>query len=144
MSTTRKEGQRHREEVFNRDGGVCSECKCDTVPLLARLRSVPLIDGRKEWRYGRVDAHAKLAFRRVLGRHRMRAFVILGRLWGIVIGHTITSLWQMDHITPVVEGGGECGLENLRTLCLRCHNAETSALAGRMARRPTKGIGKFN
>ena len=30
-------------------------------------------------------------------------------------------LWDADHILPVAEGGGECGLENLRTLCLRCH-----------------------
>jgi len=43
------------------------------------------------------------------------------------------SLWQSDHITPVVEGGGGCGLDNLRTLCTRCHHAETAALAHRRA-----------
>jgi len=41
------------------------------------------------------------------------------------------SLWQADHITPVVEGGGGRGLENLRTLCLRCHKAATAELAAR-------------
>ncbi len=25
--------------------------------------------------------------------------------------------WEVDHVVPVVEGGGECGLDNLRTLC---------------------------
>lgn len=41
--------------------------------------------------------------------------------------------WQADHILPVVEGGGGCGLENLRTLCTACHKDETAALARRRA-----------
>lgn len=43
------------------------------------------------------------------------------------------DLWQADHITPVIEGGGECGLDNFRTLCTRCHKEETAALARRRA-----------
>jgi hypothetical protein len=31
----------------------------------------------------------------------------------------------------VVEGGGECDLENIRTLCLRCHRAATAELRAR-------------
>ena len=34
-----------------------------------------------------------------------------------------TWLWDADHILPVIEGGGECDLANLRTLCLKCHRA---------------------
>jgi 5-methylcytosine-specific restriction endonuclease McrA len=30
-------------------------------------------------------------------------------------------LWDADHILPVADGGGECDLSNLRTLCLLCH-----------------------
>jgi len=41
--------------------------------------------------------------------------------------------WQADHIVPVCEGGGECGLDGLRTLCRKCHNRETAALAARRA-----------
>ena len=41
--------------------------------------------------------------------------------------------WQADHIIPVAEGGGECGLENYRTLCTPCHKRETRALARRLA-----------
>lgn len=33
--------------------------------------------------------------------------------------------WQADHIIPVVEGGGECGLEGFQTLCLECHKKKT-------------------
>lgn len=71
-------------------------------------------------------------------RQRLRAF---GRLcecpWHVRVaplryrlgGH----LWEADHVVPVVEGGGRCGLENLRTLCLACHGKETAALAARRA-----------
>jgi 5-methylcytosine-specific restriction endonuclease McrA len=43
------------------------------------------------------------------------------------------DLWQADHIVPVVEGGGECTLDNLRTLCTPCHGEETAALRKRLA-----------
>lgn len=33
--------------------------------------------------------------------------------------------WEADHIVPVAEGGGECGLENYRLLCRACHVAVT-------------------
>ncbi len=41
--------------------------------------------------------------------------------------------WEADHIVPVAEGGGGCGPEGYRTLCLRCHKQETAALAARLA-----------
>jgi hypothetical protein len=55
----------------------------------------------------------------------------------------IGGFWDMDHITPVVEGGGGCGLDNLRTLCIPCHRAETAKLAARRAadRRPQQELG---
>jgi len=42
---------------------------------------------------------------------------------------------EIDHIIPVCEGGGCCGLDNLRTLCNSCHRKETNKL---MARRRSK------
>ena len=44
------------------------------------------------------------------------------------------SLWDADHIVPVIEGGGECDLANIRTLCLRCHRVATAALRERIRR----------
>ena len=41
--------------------------------------------------------------------------------------------WQADHVVPVAEGGGSCGLSGYRTLCTACHRAETAKLAARRA-----------
>jgi 5-methylcytosine-specific restriction protein A len=38
------------------------------------------------------------------------------------------SFWDADHILPVAEGGGECDLSNIRTLCLWCHQEHTAEL----------------
>ena len=37
------------------------------------------------------------------------------------------GLWDADHIIPVKKGGGSCGLENLRTLCISCHKIVTKS-----------------
>jgi 5-methylcytosine-specific restriction enzyme A len=42
------------------------------------------------------------------------------------------SVWDADHITPVIEGGGECDLSNIRTLCLECHRRHTAELRERL------------
>jgi len=44
------------------------------------------------------------------------------------------SFWDADHILPVAEGGGECDLSNLRTLCLWCHLDETARLRRRLSK----------
>lgn len=59
-------------------------------------------------------------------------FVRCGEL-GLKPDRHFRSLWEADHIVAVVEGGGECGLEGFRTLCLRCHRLETAKLAKRRA-----------
>lgn len=48
------------------------------------------------------------------------------------IQHGRKGPWQADHIVPVVEGGGLCGLENLRTLCTGCHKTVTAELRTRL------------
>jgi 5-methylcytosine-specific restriction endonuclease McrA len=42
------------------------------------------------------------------------------------------DFWQADHIKAVEEGGGNSGLDNLRTLCTFCHQVETEQLRGRL------------
>lgn len=38
------------------------------------------------------------------------------------------AMWQNDHVRPVSDGGGECGLDNFRLLCPPCHGGVTSVL----------------
>jgi 5-methylcytosine-specific restriction protein A len=50
--------------------------------------------------------------------------------------------WEADHIIPVVEGGGCCGLDNYRTLCPPCHKLDTAELAARLAQRRREAQGR--
>lgn len=92
-----------REQVFKRDGGICAGCGVDAGAAARRMR------------------YARGATRKALLTH-----------WGLK-RRTRKSLWDADHIVPVAEGGGECDLDNLRTLCLRCHRAATRELRQRRA-----------
>lgn len=90
-----------REQVFARDHGICAGCS--------------------------VDAHrAWLELKRARGGHRLKLLAH----WGLKSVHRKT-LWDADHIVPVVEGGGQCDLDNIRTLCLRCHRQATQELRRR-------------
>ena len=99
-----------REQVFLRDRGICAACGVDTIAEQRRLRTA-----------------------RGAARQRLLEEWRPGR--GVR-----KSLWDADHIVPVAEGGGECDLENLRTLCLRCHRVVTMQLRERLrARRGETG-----
>jgi 5-methylcytosine-specific restriction endonuclease McrA len=95
-----------REQVFRRDAGVCAQCGVNTTAL------------RKDMR--RLDFAARRRFLKE---------------WGLT-EKSRKSLWDADHIVPVAEGGGQCDLTNMRTLCLRCHRAATAALRERLKRKP--------
>lgn len=144
----RSSGSAVRAQVFRRDHGVCALCGLDCFELEAELERIDqmnirnlylgqtfipeterraVLDGWRcfsEWWLGK-EVKAEL--------HRLR------KQYGFPAKR---SLWESDHITPVVEGGGLCGLDNYRTLCLKCHKRETKALAGRraMAKRPQMEI----
>ena len=90
-----------REKVLERDRGICAGCGIDCL-------------------------HAELQLRRLRGASRLKASLA----WGLRPG-TRKSLWDADHIVPVVEGGGECDLANIRTLCLKCHRTATAELRKR-------------
>ena len=90
-----------RDKVEQRDKGVCAICRVNCIVEWNRLRKL-----------------------RGMGRHKALAE------WNLT-NRFRRSLWDADHITPVVEGGGECDLSNLRTLCLKCHGQVTAALRAR-------------
>ena len=95
-----------REQVFARDGGVCAMCASDTVAVYDALK-----------------------------RSRGAARVAGLSVYGLKTIRSRRSLWDADHIRPVAEGGGQCDLDNLRTLCLPCHREVTAELRRRLRSR---------
>jgi len=70
---------------------------------------------------------------KIYKRYRALSPVIRGRLkQQLELDSRRRSFWDADHILPVVEGGGECDLINLRTLCIWCHREETAKLRTRL------------
>lgn len=92
-----------REQVAARDRGVCALCATDTLAAYAQLK-------------------------RSRGGQRKEDLA----MWGLPSMDARRSLWDADHIVPVAEGGGQCDLDNLRTLCLPCHREVTADLRRRL------------
>lgn len=94
-----------RHAVWRRDKGRCALCHLNCTKLKSQLH-------------------------RIKKRKGFKRFVQVVRVLGIA-HYRYGTLWNADHVTPVVEGGGMCGLDNLRTLCLWCHRGETRKLNAR-------------
>ena len=92
-----------RDQVFARDRGVCHLCQADTLAIYSALK-------------------------RARGKARIAGL----SLYGMKSIAARRSLWDADHILPVAEGGGQCDLDNLRTLCLPCHREVTAQLRLRL------------
>lgn len=96
--------------LLERDHGVCRACGRDCIAwqreVRAAMRAAPARDG----------------------------YAVLAAA-GLSRAHDGRSFWDADHIVEVVEGGGECGLDNYQTLCYPCHRAKTADLARRRSER---------
>jgi 5-methylcytosine-specific restriction enzyme A len=102
-----------RRRVFQRDKGICALCGIDTAVLRKVLQA--------EWQRVKLARTARERLERAEFRKRYRWYF------------RRTSCWDADHIIPVVEGGGECTMVNIRTLCVPCHQRVTKELARRRA-----------
>jgi 5-methylcytosine-specific restriction enzyme A len=101
-------GRYLRDCVYKRDRGICALCNIDTKKTASTAN--------------RLMGEEKLKFLADNSISTKR------KIWVQKHGG---GLWDADHIIPVKEGGGLCGLENIRTLCIKCHKAETKTLAGK-------------
>jgi 5-methylcytosine-specific restriction protein A len=127
-----------RAAAYRRDRGVCGLCGCDTEKVKRVMRAA--FSAYLETRFGttkRADSSWRPGMFSMWSAARaadpvFQLFVSLG--WTASRLQNDDSLWDADHIVPVVEGGGETGLENIRSLCLPCHKAETRELARRRAK----------
>jgi 5-methylcytosine-specific restriction protein A len=95
-----------RDQVFARDRGICALCQADTVAIYNALK-------------------------RARGPARIAGL----SLYGMQTIQSRRSLWDADHIRSVAEGGGQCDLDNLRTLCLPCHREATAQLRLRLEKK---------
>ena len=97
--------------IFERDRGICVRCRIDTVWLKKKVREIQSI-----WRKYQHISYSE--------------FWASYGSWGTDL---YKRYWEADHIIPVCEGGGCCGLENYQTLCLRCHKEDSARLSKRRA-----------
>jgi 5-methylcytosine-specific restriction protein A len=132
-----------RRKVYERDKGICDLCGCDAdaeyrawterrksiAAMAERLINgnrfnVDWVDGRWAFRDTDHPGHREIEkFRKSLLDKYAPGKWTKGRASG----------WDADHIIPVAEGGGECDIDNFRTLCHPCHKKVTAALAKRLA-----------
>lgn len=131
-----------RSVVHRRDRGVCALCGTDTYrqTIVARETHQLLYwlarrwaDDLQSW-WHRNQIQGPL-FGHYGGAHEEANRVLKEEmqardLWD---WYTQDHSWEADHIIPVIEGGGGCGPEGYRTLCMRCHHGETAKLAARRA-----------
>ena len=93
--------------VYKRDNGICAECKQDTKKI---ARQAKIFKSEKKWK-----EYYDLLEKNNIPKNR--------KVWGRGFGG---GLWDADHIVAVKDGGGDCGLDNIRTLCIQCHKTNTS------------------
>ncbi|KAK8306225.1 hypothetical protein V6Z12_D03G113400 [Gossypium hirsutum] len=99
-----------REELFQLEHGICTNCQLDCHQLVKHLKPLTL-ERRREY-IARVAP--KIASQKSL-------------VDKLVSDPSEGNAWHADHIVPVYRGGGECRLENMRTLCVACHAVVTAA-----------------
>ncbi len=101
-------GRYLRDCVYKRDRGICALCNIDTKKTASTANQLMGEEKIKFLAENSISTKRKIWIQKHGG-----------------------GLWDADHIIPVKEGGGLCGLENIRTLCIKCHKAETKILAGK-------------
>lgn len=101
----RSNGNYLRQQVYLRDRGICAICKLDTKKLATQLTLLDINDPQREILLTQHNIHKKRKIK-------------LRKNGG--------GLWDADHILAVKDGGGQCGLKNIRTLCIKCHKLKTA------------------
>ena len=98
----RTNGRYLRDCVYKRDKGICNICKNDTKKTASEALQLNTKEKEEFLKKYNISLKRKIWKRKHGG-----------------------GLWDADHIIPVKEGGGQCGLDNLRTLCINCHKTVT-------------------
>ncbi|PSR54116.1 hypothetical protein AHMF7605_11600 [Adhaeribacter arboris] len=104
------------EDLFPVLSGVCA-CGCGNL----------LDNPRKKWYSNKCRDNSYIQFAIIKGN----TGIIRKLLYQLDQGAcrncgVITPNWQADHILPVSNGGGACGISNFQTLCQDCHKEKTN------------------
>ncbi|XP_078712283.1 DNA annealing helicase and endonuclease ZRANB3 isoform X3 [Lampetra fluviatilis] len=97
-----------RGAVRDAECGVCRACGLDAQELFSRVRGAP----RPQ--------------RKALLEATVMAALSVEQLNEMIREPRAGQFWQADHIQPVWNGGGQCHLDNLQTLCTVCHEKKTN------------------
>lgn len=128
----RSNPNRARRLVEQRDRGCCALCQRDCRSLEQEVARA-IRAARAEWhaidfeRYRHIEPTLDWPadYLPIYRRHVLPVLERAGYPLGV---YRRQSMWDMDHTVPVSRGGGECDLDNLRTLCILCHQHETARL----------------
>ena len=122
-----------RRQLMKRDRGVCAMCNLDCATLIKRLQSIekspePGSEAAPVWKEQREQLLCRKEYQSFSSRlsKAMKEALVDKALSG--------KAWQADHIIPVFEGGGQCTITNLRTLCTACHRDVTAEQASKRKR----------
>eukprot|EP00750_Incisomonas_marina_P006400 INCI14533.1.p1 GENE.INCI14533.1~~INCI14533.1.p1 ORF type:complete len:656 (+),score=80.35 INCI14533.1:292-1968(+) len=115
----RLSGSEIRRQLFDMEKGICQICSLDAHSLWKQVLAV--------------EPPERLA---LLQKHNFK----VRAAGSILTSPKAGDFWQADHIIPVSEGGGECDMDNFRTLCSKCHAKETEVLRQRLKLRPKNSL----
>ncbi|KAJ6296837.1 hypothetical protein OIU78_022544 [Salix suchowensis] len=100
-----------RQELFQIEHGVCTKiCRLDCHQLVRTIKPLSF-ERRREYIE---EAAPNVASQKKL-------------LDKLANNPCEGNAWHADHTVPVYRGGGECKVENMRTLCVACHSKVTAA-----------------
>ncbi|CAG9466200.1 unnamed protein product [Pedinophyceae sp. YPF-701] len=115
-----------RAQLGKLERGRCRLCGTNCRDLVSRLQGITRYSHPTDWKERRRQVVKRVAPRFLTMRSKKRLENLLEKA---VEGNA----WEADHIVPVYEGGGECTVDNMRTLCIPCHERNTAEQAARRA-----------
>jgi hypothetical protein len=98
--------------MYKRDRNICADCGIDTLELDHALQDLLYKIKRQYY----AQAPGKYFCRT---NNSMQLFYAITRQCGL--GNHLKTTEAFHHVVSVEQGGGCCGLDNLVTLCTRCH-----------------------
>lgn len=141
-----------RKAVFQRDKGVCAECDLDCDEIRQRVKDADRQAADEYIALRRERGHLiSYAPRRPGAKIQSTnpqpgtyAYLVREYRFDVLTEYDMQqwwfrkTFWDADHIIPIYKGGGECGLEGLRTLCVKCHKKHTAKQANARKKRRVK------